>query len=293
MTIKKINIDDSTLPIREFKITSMGSNPAICIIAKRGSGKSTVVKCILSQFHNIPGGIIIAPTDKMNVFYGKFFPETYIHYEYDSDVIQNVLRRQELIKMKYNKKKEEGKVFDPRAFIIMDDCLSSNMSWKKDPAIREIFYNGRHCKLIYILTMQFPLGIGPELRGNFDYIFLLAEDFLNNQKRLYEHYAGMFPNFDSFRQVFMDLTSNYGAMVIANKGAKASFLEKIFWYRANKYEQITKIGCRQFNKFHEDNYDKLWNEKKKSFDIGTLVANKPKNSKIQISKVSFNANNEI
>ena len=50
------------------------------------------------------------------------------------------------------------------------------------------------------------MGIPPEMRSNFDYIFLLAEDFISNRKRLYEHYAGMFPNFDIFQQVFTEVT---------------------------------------------------------------------------------------
>ena len=84
----------------------------------------------------------------------------------------------------------------------MDDCLGSKHAWAKDKPILEMFYNGRHFQITFILTMQFPLGIGPELRSNFDYVFLLADDFVSNQKRIYDHYAGMFPNFESFRRVF-------------------------------------------------------------------------------------------
>ena len=72
----------------------------------------------------------------------------------------------------------------------------------------ELLFNGRHYQLMYMLTMQFPLGITPELRCNFDYIFLLADDNTSNIKRMYEHYAGMFPDFNSFKQVFTQLTKN-------------------------------------------------------------------------------------
>ena len=112
-------------------------------------------------------------------------------------------------------------------------------SWKKGGGpiwtkTKPPFFDGRHFKVMYILTMQFPLGISPELRGNFDYIFLLAEDFYSNQKRIYEHYAGMFPNLETFRQVFTQVTLDYGCMVIVNRGARATFLEKVFWYKAKK-----------------------------------------------------------
>ena len=76
---------------------------------------------------------------------------------------------------KMKEKEKEGKNIDPRGFILMDDCLSKKGSWMKDQPIMELLFNGRHYRLMYMLTMQFPLGITPELRCNFDYIFLLKE----------------------------------------------------------------------------------------------------------------------
>jgi hypothetical protein len=92
----------------------------------------------------------------------------------------------------------------------MDDCMSSKGTWVNDPNILELFFNGRHHHISFILTMQYSVGIPPEMRSNFDYIFLLAEDIISNRKRLYEHYAGMFPTFDIFQQVFTAITEDYG-----------------------------------------------------------------------------------
>jgi hypothetical protein len=126
---------------------------------------------------------------------------------------------------------------------------------------------------MYLLTMQFPLGITPELRCNFDYIFLLKEDFYSNLKRLYDHYAGMFPTFEAFRQVFKELTANFGSMVIVNRGSCDSFLEKIFWFKAQN-ESVGTIGCDQFINHHKNNYDESWKKKKKGLDIMDIVAKK-------------------
>lgn len=289
MATKDIKIDDSSLPIREFQLDWMVDNASICMIAKRGSGKSWVVRSILKYYRNIPGGIIIAPTDKMNSFYGKFFPDIYIHYEYKSEIIEKMLYRQTQIIEKAKEKARRGKKCDPRAFLIMDDCLSSKGSWMKDETIMQMFFDGRHYKIMYILTMQFPLGITPELRCNFDYIFLLAEDFQSNQKRLYDHYAGMFPSFPSFRQVFVDLTDDYGCMVIVNRGSRKNFLDKVFWYKAID-DNIDQIGCNQFNEFNKNNYDKNWREKNKPFDITQFVDSRRKD-KINVAKIANDTDN--
>lgn len=273
MSVKTVKYNGTLMPIREFQLEWLCENPSICMIAKRGSGKSWVTRSILKHFRNIPGGVIIAPTDKMNCFYGKFYPESYIHYQYSSELIENILHRQDKIIQKAKKYARKHKKCDPRAILIMDDCLASKGSWATDQPIMEVFYNGRHYMLMYILTMQFPLGIKPELRANFDYIFLFSEDFYSNQKRIYEHYAGMFPTFDSFRTVFLQLTDDFGSMVIVNRGSRKDFLDKIFWFKAGK-DNIKQIGCNQFNKFHDRNYDPDWRTNTHTIDINKIVGKK-------------------
>jgi hypothetical protein len=281
--VHEVKLNGNALPIRDFKFENFCENPSICMIAKRGSGKSWVCRSILKYFNYIPGGIIIARTENVNPFYGKFFPDIYIHYEYKSEVIEKLLDRQRSMIKKCKEKYKHGKKVDPRAFLVMDDCLSSKGTWMNDNTIMEIFYNGRHYQLLFILTMQFPLGIKPELRCNFDYIFLLTEEFFSNQKRIYEHYAGMFPTFYTFRQVFEQLTDDYGCMVIVNRGIKKNFMDKIFRYKADQVD-IRNIGCEQFIRFHKKNYDKNW-ESKRKFDINKFDNINRKKPKIHVEKV--------
>ena len=290
--VKDVRIDgNKSLPIKEFKLDSMCENPAIVMIAKRASGKSWVCRSILKHFRHIPVGLIIAPTEKMAnpPFYSDFFPDAYIHYEYKSEIIEKLLFRQDImIEKKMDREQQGKKGIDPRGFILMDDCLSKKGSWMKDQPIMELLFNGRHYQLMYMLTMQFPLGITPELRCNFDYIFLLKEDFYSNLKRLYDHYAGMFPTFDSFRLVFKELTANFGSMVIVNRGACDSFLDKIFWYRAQN-DSVGMIGCNQFVEHHNENYDKLWKKRNKGLDIMDIVNKraKAKEPNFKIDKVGY------
>jgi hypothetical protein len=279
-----INLDGRSIPIKKFDLRTMAQHASICMIAKRGSGKSWVCRDILQHFSDIPGGVIIAPTDEMNCFYGNFFPSTYIHYKYNSEIIERMLYRQAKIIEKERQKKKFGKKIDSRAILVMDDCLSSKGSWMKDEPIMKMFFDGRHYKVMYILTMQFPLGISPELRGNFDYIFLLAEDFYSNQKRIYEHYAGMFPNLETFRQVFTQITQDYGSLVIVNRGARASFLEKVFWFKAGPANE-SLMGSSQFRKYHKYNFDENWKSKKKPLDLNKFIGRKKSNIKIKIDKI--------
>jgi hypothetical protein len=275
------------IPIPEFSLDDMCKDPSIVMVAKRGSGKSWVTRAILYKLHKVPVGIIISPTEQDEPFYSDFFPDTYIFYAYNSKILTKLLFRQRLIRKKAREKKEEGKFIDPRAVLIMDDCLASKGAWAKDPPIHDVLFNGRHRKITYILTMQFPLGIRPELRSNFDYIILLADDQASNIKRVYDHYAGMFPTFDSFRQVFRQLTDDNGCMVIKCRGARGSLFDKIAFYKAPNLEGVPlDFGCKQFRKNHIKNYDKDWEEKKFAVDYDEMLINSKKTkSKIEVKKI--------
>jgi hypothetical protein len=278
------------LDIQEFKMNDMCNYPAICMIAKRRSGKSWVCRNILRHFGDIPGGVIISPTEEMSCFYGKFFPNLFIHYAYKPEILANLFERQQIMldKVKYYYKKK--KRIDPRSFLIMDDCLASKGTWMKDEEIATMFFNGRHYKVMYILTMQFPLGIKPEYRCNFDYIFLLFDDFISNQKRLFEHYAGMFGSFDLFKQVFTQLTEDYGCMVIVNNGAKKLLVEKVFYYRADD-SKVDKIGCDQFKNYHKNNFNPGYKYATQKFNINDFApkTNKPN---IAVKKVKHQSSDE-
>lgn len=291
MTSKNQNIviEGKTLPIREFKLSYMCKNPTIAIIAKRGSGKSFLNRVIIDFLDKdkMPGGVIISPTERMNPFYGSFFPGAYLHHKYEPSILDNIFERQKRMLDKKKRKKKEGKNLDARTMLIMDDCMGSKTTWVKDPNIQELFFNGRHYKITFILTMQFPLGIGPDLRGNFDYIFLLAENMTNNQKRLYEHYAGMFPNLESFKEVFKKITSNYGVMVIVNRGQSSSILDQVFWFKASNID-INKFGSEQFNKIHDKNYDDGWKNRPKDLGMSLLPRKRGSNPPLRVNLIDNN-----
>jgi hypothetical protein len=98
----------------------------------------------------------------------------------------------------------------------------------------------------------------------------------------------MFPTFDSFRLVFKELTANFGAMVIVNRGACDNFLEKIFWYRAQN-DSVGTIGCKQFVEHHNSNYNKNWKKNRKGLDIMDIVNKKvkAKEAGFKIDKVGY------
>ena len=187
-----------------------------------------------------------------------------------------------MIQKSKDRVQEGKKPIDCRAFLIMDDCMSSKHLWLKDENVLSIFNEGRHYQLTFILAMQYSLGIQPELRSNFDYVFLLGEDFRSNKKRLYDHYAGMFPSYDIFDQVFTQVTDDYGCMVINNRLRSSDITKKVFWYKATSIDNF-RVGNKCYKKFHEKYFDPNYNKRVALLDINTIPKNKA--SSLVVEKV--------
>lgn len=218
-----------------FKKNLDSDGTVIIMIGKRGTGKSLLVKDLLFHHKDIPMGCVISGTEIGNHFYSELVPKLFIHHLYDNKIVEKTLRRQlQVIKTKLS---------DPRCFLILDDCMYDN-KWVRDKIMRLVFMNGRHWKLMFILTMQDPLAIPPNLRSQCDYIFILRENLQSNRKKIYDHYAGIFPSYEYFCKVLSSTTENYECLVIKNSGLSNKLCDQVFWYKA-QIRSPFKMGSQE------------------------------------------------
>ena len=216
--------------LRKFDMKKVKKDTICALLAPRNSGKSFLVRDILYHHRDLSAGLVISKTDHMAHFYDKFIPSMLIHDTYNPDLIDNLFKRQ--------KKALAESWRNPYCFLIFDDTLSEASIWKKDPRVKEIFFNGRHYKIFFILTMQAPLGITPELRGNIDYTFILRTNNTQDRKKLYEHYAGVFPTREIFEKVLDACTENYGCLVIDNTNKSNKLEDSVFFYKADAHDDL-------------------------------------------------------
>tara|TARA_B100000941_G_C28427836_1_gene512489 strand:+ start:158 stop:994 length:837 start_codon:yes stop_codon:yes gene_type:complete len=241
-----------TLELKKFDMGQItfkpneNQGPVVVLIGRRDTGKSYLVRDLLYYHQDIPIGTVISGTEAGNGFYGAHVPKLFIHDEYNTAIIENILKRQRTVLKQVKKEIELYKKsnIDSRAFCILDDCLFDS-SWTKDKMMRLLFMNGRHWKIMLIITMQYPLGIPPNLRTNIDYVFILREPYISNRKRIWENYAGMFPTFESFCQVMDQCTENYECLVVNNNAKSNKLQDQIFWYKADPHGPF-KLGAKEF-----------------------------------------------
>jgi len=225
------------IKLKKFKMQWIKNNKIIVMIGSRGRGKSTILLDYLYHNQDIPYACCIAPTDCYNFTFTPCIPSRFIFAEYSPELVGSFLKRQRFIKQK----KMEASMgigesayadADCRGLLIMDDCLASNKGWRKDEALKWIFFNGRHADITYILTMQYQVGITPDYRSNIDWIFLCKENKKVEREKLWKYYAGIFPNLNMFEQIFLSCTVDKKCMVIDSLSESDKINDQVFWFKA-------------------------------------------------------------
>lgn len=210
-------------------------SPMIVFIGKKDTGKSFLLKDVLFYTKDcFPIGTVISGSEVANGFFQEIVPSKLIYDKYKPEIVESIIRRQMMIKqMRASGKTNQ----DPRAFLVLDDCLYDN-TWIQQESTRYVFMNGRHVDLATMITMQYPLGVSPNLRTNIDFVFILRENILGNRKRIYENYAGMFPSFEMFCQFMDQCTENYECLVIANCVQSNKLEDQVFWYKSGSHDSF-------------------------------------------------------
>lgn len=239
------------LQIKKFNPKTMRDNSIVVFIAKRMSGKSTCVKDIMYHKRHLPVGVVMSGTEEGNCFYQKFIPDLFVYNEYKSEVIDKIVTRQKaLIKSGHQ----------TSAFIICDDCMYDK-KFLREKIMRQIFYNGRHWNIFFMLTMQYCMDLTPDLRSNIDYIFVFRENILQNREKIYKNFFGIFPTFEMFNQVMNECTENYECIVLDNTIKSNKIEDVVFWYKAKMYENDFRVCHPKVWATHKRLYDPKHDQK--------------------------------
>jgi Poxvirus A32 protein len=254
--LRTTTMSKKPLQITKFSAKSImnkinnSSSPVICVIGKRNTGKSQIVRALLYANREIPSGIVICPTENANSFYSQFCPDSFIYHEFDPDILNRIMKRQKRLIQK------NGKDFKNNFFIVLDDCMYNSKEICNNIHIKEIFRNGRHFQITIIVAAQYVMDLPIPLRSNVDLVFCMRENNLSNVERLYKSFFGVFPTKQLFIQVFNKTTENYGAIVIDTLSHSNNVEDCVFWYKAPQPCPEFKIGSKEFWEFHEQHYSK-------------------------------------
>lgn len=236
--------DFTNMQIRKFDPRVIGDGRVCLLVGKRNTGKSVLAKDLLFYKRHLPAGIVMSGTEEGNGWYSGWVPDSFIYNDFDKGVVTKLIDRQKRM-CKYGKAKN--------VFLVLDDCLYDKRLLR-EKCMRNLFMNGRHFKIFMLLTAQYMMDVPPEIRTQIDYVFVLRENILQNRKRLYDTFFGIFPSFDVFCQVMDKCTENYECLVLDNTSRSNKIEDTVFWYKARVRNDF-KMGSPMLWRFHSNNYD--------------------------------------
>lgn len=188
-------------------------NKTICVCAKRNSGKSVLIKylvsCCSEEFAKI---YVICPTERINHFYNSIVPDNCIFDSWSEDWAEQLIKKMTTINA--NKKIDERK----NVLLILDDVFSDT-NFHQSPALKKLHIRGRHLNISIINTIQYLNLLPPICRTNCDFLLagqmnrqsvqLLADEFLSGDLEKSE-----------FAKMFNRCTKDYGFLVVNNNSIK-------------------------------------------------------------------------
>jgi len=215
----------------------------IIVIGKAGTGKSTLIKYLMLLKRNIiPTALVISGTEESNKFYSSLVPSKYIYTEYSPTIIEKFIKRQKLaisyLRHPYS---------NPWSLLLLDDCTDDKKIFTSSLQ-QSLFKNGRHWKMLYILSLQHPTDIPPSIRTNTDGVFLFKETNENNLKNIYTNYGGIIPKYEMFKEYMARVTGDYTALYIDNTTQdNKPWHEKVYYWKVPKVSSNVKFGCFEYH----------------------------------------------
>lgn len=258
MSVPKIKISRFNPQILETRRLH-GSPPTIVVIGKRATGKSTLIKDLMEKMDKIPMFVVMSGTEEGNGYYKEFVHPLCVHGDYKPDVVSNIINQQKnklkkCIKSNINPNDRP----DLGVGLLLDDCgYDKKIMNQKD--IRLLFMNGRHWKICFMVSLQYMMGMPPDLRTNIDFVFCLRENIAANQKKLYDNFFGCFKKFSHFQETFNACTNNYECLVLDNTSKSTKIEDCVFYYKAQPNLNF-KIGSRQLWTYLDQRYNEHYDE---------------------------------
>jgi hypothetical protein len=214
------------------------------------TGKSSLIRSILYEKSGVfPCAQVYSGTEDSNHAYSKFLPSTFIHNSFNQSAYMDFIRRQKIAK-KY--------LENPWCVCVWDDITEDERIFNL-PLVKGTYKNGRHWKMLHILSLQYALDVKPVIRTNIDGSFLLRETNKRNRKVLFENYASAIDDYSDFCSIFDQVTNDYTSLYIHNRVQSNNFEDCVFWYKArSEIPPEFTFGCKEFWMFHRERYNPLY-----------------------------------
>lgn len=154
---------------------------------KRGTGKTFAMRQMCWHMrHYIPAGFVMTNTP-FNGYWQQYFPEKAVLEGFNIQKLYAHLAAKAKFIKKWNKTPWMQKTINPYTLIVLEDCVNA-LNINHSEAIRAIALNGRHLKICCMISTQYTKAVGPVIRGQTDFAFVLFQELFTDKEAVIENY---------------------------------------------------------------------------------------------------------
>jgi len=155
----------------------------------------------------------------------------------------------------YRRSTAQGK--EPRNTYLLCDDTAYNDQFMRCAPLKEVFLNGRNFNMTCILVLQYLMKVGPDLRGNADFVFVFWDSNRKNQEKIWQFWFNMMPK-KVFEKVFFEVTQNYSCLVmdVRRSATSRDWHDCVFWYKSKLPNEIPSFSMCDQDFFELDKYCK-------------------------------------
>ena len=235
-----------SLIIKPFDF-DMKKNQSILIIGKNDNEKSQLIMDFVNRFNDDYTNIlknktlfVTSDVNQQNLF-SNVFPKSKIMSSYDEEEMYEYIND-------YIYDEESCTEYFENRCIVIDESVINKKNMDSSHSFIDLIFNGRHSKISLIYSTNTYSYISPEIKYNFDHIFIFEEEFIVEKKRIFNNYCQMFSNYKDFEETFDKITKDQFCMVIKVINLNKGLNECIFKYKTNIIETQKEIkNKRSYN----------------------------------------------
>lgn len=200
-----------------FDLNNLKTTCSINLIMWGYDYKYNVVKKILNINDHIPMRLGIARLNNIYNYINDFVKNQLIYDQYSPDILKRVFSRHKIMK-KQN--------LDSGLILLTWDCfnyIKSEDKYIKKLANKYSKYN--------ITWLDVNNAVRPKLSNiykSYDWVIFGSIHTLSERKIIYERHFQFIKSFDTFLNIFTNLTESYGLLVLNNKLESDDMYKKIY-----------------------------------------------------------------
>jgi hypothetical protein len=293
INLKHIGFKTFADPIFEFNIENFKNQgySSMCVIGSDDIQKHLMVKYLLDNMNydiETPITVLTKTNKKL--------------YENITDNISDnlILEIKTILRNQRNNLKDNN--FNINPIIIIDSDFTSKEY--NDYVLIDLMMNNKQYRIKYILLIDpkstqnsFLSDLAPQIRGNFDYVFIDPMASNKIEQTLFNKFFDMFSTFESFKQTYDNMNNQGKVLSVCIGGSLKCISDKVHSIDINAYKKIQEdnrniVYIKQLQQLDYSNPIMFESNKPKILIIGSNSEENVKTVCTHIQSIKFNPNDD-